>query len=81
MSFPANELECISKVFKINLFQVHLFIYFFRKLLLETQLADMWWEIDWADIELLDINHLGSSLSFARSTLSQNRSTPTVTIR
>ncbi|GFY60622.1 atrial natriuretic peptide receptor 1 [Trichonephila inaurata madagascariensis] len=47
----------------------------YRKIMLEAKLADHWWKIEWSDLEFIDANHMGSSLSFSKS---HNRSTPTV---
>ncbi|XP_035221552.1 atrial natriuretic peptide receptor 1-like [Stegodyphus dumicola] len=72
--FPLEGIViCIIAALAVLLSIIGFFAY--KKIILETQLADLWWRIEWTDLELLDSCHLGSSLSFAKS--HHSKSTPT----
>ncbi|GFU21411.1 atrial natriuretic peptide receptor 1 [Nephila pilipes] len=84
--FTGNEPECIptAEISAVNIILPILLAvsvvgsvigaFAYRKIILEAKLADHWWKIEWSELEFVDVNHMGSSLSFSKS---QNRSTPT----
>ncbi|KAG8179782.1 hypothetical protein JTE90_002822 [Oedothorax gibbosus] len=84
--FNGNAPECLPLVISVAAIIIPVLLammiagsligfFIYRKISLESKLADQWWKIEFSELEFVDATHMGSSLSFAKCQRSE--STPT----